>query len=167
MVRTKSIEELVLLLKQGELDFILLNREIIDEELKKVSVIEEEIAWLASTHYSSKWGEKPVLISRDKACPYRKATLDYLAQQKKPTIQLIELDTLDILVSMIEQNQALAVLPKIALKSSPNLQELTITSFDNVPLVVYQLKNNHKEYEIKNLFNNAYKKGDFINKSYE
>lgn len=65
MVRTKSIEELVLLLKQGELDFILLNREIIDEELKKVSVIEEEIAWLASTYYSSKWGEKLVLISRD------------------------------------------------------------------------------------------------------
>lgn len=68
---------------------------------------------------------------------------------------------------MVEQNQALAVLPKIALKASPNLQELTITSFDNVPLVVYQLTNNHKEYEIKNLFNNAYKKGDFINKSYE
>ncbi|SPC41348.1 hypothetical protein CDIMF43_300013 [Carnobacterium divergens] len=34
---------------------------------------------------------------------------------------------------------------KIALKSSPHLQELTITRFDNVPLIVYQLTNNHKE----------------------
>lgn len=153
VVRTKSMDELVLLLKQEELDFIILNREITDGKLKKVSVFEEEIAWLVSNHYSSEWGEKPVLISRDKACPYRKATLDYLAQQKEKNVQLIELDTLDILVSMVEENQALAVLPKIVLKSNPHLQELTLNNFDNVPLVVYQLMSNRKEYELKDIIN--------------
>ena len=118
-VFTRSLEQLAHLLESGELDAILVNREPEQgERLEKVFEADEPIAWMGGgSEHDSVAADLPLLAARDPKCPYRRQTLEQLKRCDPPR-RLIEADTLESLVTIVESGHGLALLP-IALRTPP------------------------------------------------
>lgn len=74
-------------------------------------MINEQISWIKAKDNKMIFNENKVVVSRDEECLYRYETLKYLKDHKSD-MSLIEVDTIDILISMIEMGGTMAVLPK-------------------------------------------------------
>ncbi len=121
---TKPTADLVQTLKAGMIDFILVNKKINDQKLKEVQRIKEKLVWTQAKRNNTELFENKILISREKDCPYRNATLEILKKQNQIEASVIEIDTLDIMVTMLEMNKAVAILPKKLVDSNEKLQVL-------------------------------------------
>ncbi|GGC92378.1 LysR family transcriptional regulator [Enterococcus wangshanyuanii] len=138
----KSITELIQGIKAGTIDFMIVNKKIKDQQLKETQRIEEKIVWTQAKGNNTELFKNKILISRDKDCPYRKATLDILNEEKQLEISIIELDTLDIMLTMLETNKAAAILPKQLVTANEKLQELPNQVPNQGTIYVYAGKKN-------------------------
>ncbi|MFD1901548.1 LysR family transcriptional regulator [Enterococcus termitis] len=147
----QSIQELTLKLKEGSLDVMIVNTAVNDSELKELHHWHESIAWTTAIENQETLLNNTILISRDPMCPYRKATLDYLADHQITTEAVIEVDTLDIMLSMLESNKTVALLPQKTIAAHEKLRSLTAPPFSQVSIYAYGLKSATSFDFLKNL----------------
>ncbi|WP_411342835.1 LysR family transcriptional regulator [Paenibacillus sp. WLX1005] len=133
-VYTRPTQQLISMLLADELDGILLNRNW-TEARQAVCIfrIHEGIGWIrsASLHVQSdeslaeQLHQLPILIIRDTDCPYRQATMQYTRNHPRYDWNIREVDTLDMMLTLIKQGRGAAILPKtIALhpEHQPHIQ---------------------------------------------
>ena len=112
-VYTRPPDELISLLIHDDLDAILLNRFCEEQELKSIFSYNEIIGWLTTNDLVTNQdiANYPILLNRDKSCPYRKATLNFLKQNGLDNYKLIEYDILEPILTAIENGLGIAILP--------------------------------------------------------
>lgn len=112
-VYTRPRDELVSLLIHEDLDGILLNRSLEQREIKPIFSYNEAIGWLTTNDSISlqDLSQYPILVSRDKDCPYRKATLEFLAENLIRNYKLVEYDILEPILTHIETSAGITLLP--------------------------------------------------------
>lgn len=89
----------------------------------------------------------PVIVSRDKLCPLRHLTLQALNQEKNE-VSLIEVDTLDLMISLLSSTRTIALLPEELIKREKHLKILP--SLSPVILPVYGYCRSKTEADILN-----------------
>lgn len=90
-----------------------------------------------------------LIVSRDKNCPLRNASFQHLAS-KNLTMPVIEVDTLDLMLSLLHSVNSIALLPHKIIDNESNLAKSM--EFDPTSLTVYVYCNNEEEFMlIKNL----------------
>ncbi|PPK83391.1 DNA-binding transcriptional LysR family regulator [Lacrimispora xylanisolvens] len=97
----------------------------------------EVLLWAASS--SLDWNQEevlPVIVSRDKLCPLRHLTLQTLSQGKIQ-LSLIEVDTLDLMITLLSANRAIALLPEKLIKQERRLKVLPSLSPVTLPVYGY------------------------------
>ncbi|EOH72806.1 hypothetical protein [Enterococcus malodoratus] len=85
---------------------------------------EEHIFWLKAKNNISPFEKNEILINRDSECPYRRVRLHYLEQIRVTDATLIKVDTLDVLMDMLESENTVAVIPEVILSSNTILRKL-------------------------------------------
>ena len=105
----RTSEELRSLLKVKEVDLVITNQNWQDAGIKKMYSFTEEIGWIGSKTSDFSTCQR-ILINQSKTCPYREATLNFL-KKNQTAKQMIELDSLDTMLSMIESGNGMAILP--------------------------------------------------------
>ena len=139
-VYTKPIPDLISFLKQSVIDLLIINREIDDDSLKENFSFNEEICWVQSKESEFKIENHPIVINRDSECPYRKATLAYIKANQMESTRLIQVDTLDVLISMLEKENVSSILPKKILKNNDKLKKVnTKTELSPIKILGYTL----------------------------
>ncbi|MGY3777916.1 LysR family transcriptional regulator [Isobaculum melis] len=132
---TRPIPELLLLFKQKQLDMLLLNRKIADSDCECEILFWEKISWMASNKNTDALFDRPIVVSRDPQCPYRKISLEYI--EKHHDIRLIEVDPLDAVISLVEQDIAHAILPVKMIESGLAIAKLKSSDLPKVPIYQY------------------------------
>lgn len=138
-VYTRPPDELISLLIHDDLDAILLNRPFEAKELKTIFSYNEIIGWLTTNDLASSQdiANYPILVNRDKSCPYRKATLDFLKQKGIENYKLIEYDILEPILTAIENGLGIAILP-IRLKTETMICATNIsTELEPIKISLY------------------------------
>lgn len=140
---TRTLDELSAMLDGGELDLILVNREP-EGARRWIRMFEadEHIGWAAGSSVSAQAAgsafppELPVLAARDPLCPYRRQTLNWLAETDSPR-RLIEADTLDSVIAIVESGRGIALLPRKL--HTPRMREAEMPGFreEAVKIAVY------------------------------
>ncbi|MFS7401099.1 LysR family transcriptional regulator [Carnobacterium maltaromaticum] len=139
-VYTKPIPDLISFLKQSVIDLLIINREIDDDSLKENFSFNEEICWVQSKESEFKIENQPIVINRDSECPYRKATLANIQANQMESTRLIQVDTLDVLISMLEKENVSSILPKKILKNNDKLKKVnTTTELSPIKILGYTL----------------------------
>lgn len=112
-VYTRPMDELISLLLHDDLDGLLLNRALEQREVNPIFSYDETIGWLTTRDCLSveDISSNPILVSRDKDCPYRKATLNFLNHNAITNYTLVEYDILEPILARIETNAGIALLP--------------------------------------------------------
>ena len=108
----------------------------------------EILLWTASSNLDMNSEEVlPVIVSRDKLCPLRHLTMQTLSQGKSE-LSLIEVDTLDLMITLLSTNRAIALLPEKLIKQERRLKVLP--SLLPVTLPVYGYCRKKTEADILN-----------------
>lgn len=146
-VHTFLISELFVRLKEGHVAIILTNRAHASSDFQCLKRIREKIVWCHSAKEDTLSQPTKVVVSRDPNCPYRLATLSTLNKQQQ-SVSLIEVDTLDVLLSLVSAGDALAVLPEKTVTSNKQLQADKSRPIGTVNLFVYTLKTNQTPIDL-------------------
>ncbi|WP_458122054.1 LysR family transcriptional regulator [Paenibacillus sp. Z6-24] len=134
-VYTRPIRELASMLKSRELDVILVNRELPDEQLECGFMLEDRIAWMAACNLTGQPDSQlPIIVVRDPECPYQQSALKYV-KDNNACRKILEADTLDIVLSTVENGQAVALLPSTL--ASEKLKRLDLPLFEPPALHIY------------------------------
>lgn len=97
----------------------------------------ESLLWTASSSLDMLPEEVlPVIVSRDKLCPLRHLTLQVL-NQRKSELSLIEVDTLDLMISLLSSTRTIALLPEKLIKEEKRLKALPFLSPVILPVYGY------------------------------
>ncbi len=111
-IYTRDVKELIGMVETFVLDGIFINELAQNSNLICIYSHTEPIAW-----FKSKDDEifllqhKPIFISRNKQCPYRKATIAYLERNEILGYTMVEIDSLDTIITLLENNMGYSVLP--------------------------------------------------------
>ena len=151
---TRHINELVKLLKEEKLDFIIVNKEIENKDFEKVLTFSEKIYWAQAKNNKVEcennkidFKENKVIVSRDINCPYRIETFKYIKENKVKGI--VEVDTIDISIDRVESNEAIAILPEKIINSNSKLKRIKEIDLSKIDIFVYKLKSNTKNFNIE------------------
>ncbi|OFI49416.1 hypothetical protein BG261_02225 [Floricoccus tropicus] len=146
-IYTRSTTELVGLLHTCQIDFIIVNQEINDLDFKLLFTIEEKLIWVKSNLNDNNLKDCKVAISRDKTCPYRQRTLELINREQEGKV--IEVDSLDILIDLMEKKNIISILPEKLITVNNKLTNYNSNIKAYSKLYIYSLKNNDK------IFNNS------------
>lgn len=153
---TFNQQELLEKLIYKEVDVIITNQVVSEDEFKSKILLDEAVFWTKHQSASSSLNQANIIVNRQLDCPYRKATLNYLKKHQITDFTLIEVDTLELLITGIEKYQALSMLPEIMLEDRPSLENFGTKI--NVPVHLYYLKTLQKNLNIEQLKNLIIKK---------
>ena len=141
---TRPTEELLLLLKAYKIDVVLINKEWQDSKMELLHSFHEKIGWLGSKEMKlNDFKNTSVLVNRDKECPYRKATLDFLLKVRS-NWKVIEIDSLDLILSMLECGKGIAILPKKMCTNKIIEHYVKGLTLEDVKIYLYKKKDNNK-----------------------
>jgi DNA-binding transcriptional LysR family regulator len=146
---TNSLTELIQQLKDCNIDFMIVNKEINNIEMKEIQIMEEKVFWTKAKGNSNDFYDNKIIVSRDIDCPYRSETLDYLKRNKIDNMSVVEVDTIDVLTSMIENYRAIAILPEKSIALNDKLTAMANLVCNKVMIHVYALKNNTAQFDIE------------------
>lgn len=151
----RNIKELIQMYNQSFIDILILNRNIDNLTSKYTQTISEKICWIKSSYKKDNDFDKPIIISKDIDCPYRKRTIEYLNKYNREKINnLIEVDNLDILIKLVEKNEAIAILPYKSIKLNNNLAPLKSYNLKDIEIYVYNNTKSNMNIDILNLLEN-------------
>lgn len=132
------IKELVEMYKQLIINILIVNRKIDNLKTKNIQSFLEKICWVKSCNKDNDIFDKPIIISRDIECPYRKKTIEYLSKyQNGGTTKIIEVDNFDILIKMVEENEAIAILPCKSVELNNKLRVLNSYELQDITIYIY------------------------------
>ncbi len=86
-----------------------------------------------------------LIVSRDRGCPLRNASFRFLASINL-AMPVIEVDTLDLMLSLLHSVNSIALLPKKIIDNESNLAKST--EFNPTSLTVYFYSNNKDELQL-------------------
>lgn len=145
---TRPTEELLFLLKTSQIDVAIINREWQDNKIELFHSFYEKIGWLGSKEIKlNDFKNISVLINRDKGCPYRKATLNFLLKVKNDW-KVVEIDSMDLILSMLERRKGIAILPKKMCTKKIMEYHVKDLTLEDVKINLYKKKDNNK---VKNI----------------
>ncbi len=105
---------------------------------KKVAICYDKtelLLWTQSKKFVNSNDEKPsIIVSRDKSCPLRKASLHTLTQHKLD-LPIIEVDTIDIMLTLVHSINSLVLLPQKIVSAEKDLVEFS--KLRAIPLKVF------------------------------
>lgn len=145
---TNDSSALVEQLINCNLDLIVVNRELLYDSFEEVQMITEEIAWLKSKKNLYKFQDNTIVVSRDRHCPYRLATLKFLKQNQLEQMNLMEVDTLDILLTMLENEKIIAIMPEKTLGTNDRLEKMDNLVCEDSKIYLYKLKTNAVQFKL-------------------
>lgn len=97
----------------------------------------ESLIWTGSSSFNFTTPDNsPVIVSRDKLCPLRILTFQLLNHEKNK-ISIIEVDTLDLMISLLLSTRALALLPETLIKENHPLKALSSLTPAILPVYGY------------------------------
>jgi DNA-binding transcriptional LysR family regulator len=141
---TRPTEELLSLLKTSKIDVVLINKEWQDSKIELLYSFNEKIGWLGSKEMKlNDFKNVSVLINRDKECPYRKATLNFL-KKRKNNWEVIEIDSLGLILSMLECGKGIAILPQKMCTNKIMDYHVKGLTLEDVKIDLYKKKDNNK-----------------------
>lgn len=121
---TIFIDSTKILLQQlyaGAVDFLILNQHLTNQTVTIQQTVCEQICLVQAKTSEKAEMFTTLLINRDPKRPYRLETLALLEHYELSSIQLIEVDTLDMMMAMLEYSGMCAVLPKKIIETHSNL----------------------------------------------
>jgi DNA-binding transcriptional LysR family regulator len=86
-----------------------------------------------------------LIVSRDKSCPLRNASFQFLASIDH-AMPVIEVDTLDLMLSLLRSVNSIALLPQKIIDYESNLGKFT--EYSPTSLTVYFYCNNEDEFQL-------------------
>lgn len=141
---TRPTEELIFLLKTSKIDVVLINRKWQDNKMELLQSFHEKIAWLGSKEIQLNYLKNiSVLVNRDEECPYRKATLNFL-HEVKSSWEVIEIDSLDLILSMLESGKGIAILPQKMCANKIIEHYVQGMTLEDIKIYLYKMKDNNK-----------------------
>lgn len=152
---TRPTEELLSLIKTSKIDVVLINREWQDSKIELLYSFNEKIGWLGSKEIKLSYFKNVyVLVNRDKECPYRKATFNFL-EKVKNNWKVIEIDSLDLILSMLECGKGMAILPQKMCTNKIIEHHMKGLTLEDVKIYLYKKKDNNKVLNIdfREIFN--------------
>jgi len=131
-------------------DFIITNKELKQPGIKEVESIKEKLVWTKAIDNHDHPCHNKVIVSRDSDCPYRMETYSFLDRNAQDTaaMTVIEVDTMDLLVSMLETNKAVAVLPEVTVNAVKGLEAIAGLSCHPATVHVYALSHSSTAFTI-------------------
>lgn len=99
-----------------------------------------------------KFEDNKVIVSRDENCPYRLEVLKFLKDNNLGYMSIIEVDTIDMLIDIVEGKEATTILPERTIRLNNKLEKFQNLHCNNVKVYVYKLKTNNMNFGI-NLYN--------------
>ncbi len=92
-------------------DIIITHTQIISEQNVSSYNKTEVLCWIQSKSFIDALEEKPsIILSRDKYCPLRKFSLEAITKYNL-TMPILEVDTLDLMFSLLHTTNSIALLP--------------------------------------------------------
>lgn len=150
-VYVQSIKDLISIYNQSLLDILISNQELPCDGLQQI--YHEKLAWAGGIEDQQPILQNPVVVSRSRDCPYRKATNKYLREHASlETQHIIEVDTLDALLSVLESGEANAILPIRLIRENSHLAIKDDYQLPDVNIYVYSHSKSLCNDEINNLF---------------
>ncbi|NNU78080.1 LysR family transcriptional regulator [Clostridium estertheticum] len=154
-IYTRPTEELLFLLKTYKVDVVLINKEWQNSKIELLHSFNEKIGWLGSKEIKlNNFKNISVLVNRDKDCPYRKATLSFL-EKVKNNWNVIEVDSLDLILSMLEYGEGIAILPPKMCTNKIIEHYVEGLTLEDVKIYLYKKSDNNKvnNQDFKKIFN--------------
>lgn len=136
----RTSEEIRSLLKTNQVDLVLINKEWHDASIENIYSFTEKVGWLGAK--DSNFDDcSTILINQNKTCPYRLATLRFL-KKYKTTKQILEIESLDVMLTIIELGKGMAILPLPLCSNNIVEYERSNSSFDKIKINIYAAKIN-------------------------
>lgn len=147
VIFTNTSSMLIQQLKNHRLDVMILNKKLEEKSFIRTKIKEEPISWIKSKQNKQALQASTIVINRDLECPYRQATLAFFEQTGLRT-SCIEVDTLDVMIDMLENHEAAAILPDSSIQSNEKLQKIEDYFLDPISIYHYQLKESRDSFEL-------------------
>ncbi|WP_196592634.1 LysR family transcriptional regulator [Pectinatus sottacetonis] len=145
---TRSSKELLFLIKTSKIDVVLINKEWQNSKIELLQSFHEKIGCLGSKKMLlNDFKNVSVLVNRDKECPYRKATFNFLDKVKN-NWNVIEIDSLDLILSMLESGKGIAILPQKMCTDKIIEYHIKGLTLEDVKIHLYKNKYNNKVFNI-------------------
>ncbi|MEL3960893.1 LysR family transcriptional regulator [Lysinibacillus endophyticus] len=104
------------LLENNEIDMVITYHLFNVHSIKKVHQMKENIILLKSIHKKDiNLQTETFFVSRDNSCPFRQHTLQYIQDNALLNSQVVEIDSLNIILAMVSSQKGIAFLPESSL----------------------------------------------------
>ncbi|BCJ98794.1 LysR family transcriptional regulator [Anaerocolumna chitinilytica] len=142
-LHTSSVKELITGFDNQLFDIIITHTKInAAKEFLQLSRT-EELVWVQFENRINSPEKPSLIINRDKDCPLRKASLQTI-ESYAPDMNVIEVDTLDLMLSLLHSINSIALLPKIMTDKENGLTEFR--DFPPEPLTTHIYCSNNKNF---------------------
>ncbi len=136
-LHTVSVNKLARNYKNRIFDIIITHTKLDDTEYKEHFYKSEQLVWASTDNYKSNSTEAIlVLINRDKQCPLRHLTLEAM-NSSNYKYSLIEVDTLDLMISLIYKTNCIALLPMQLVLEDKHLKTCSILPPFSLDVFIY------------------------------
>jgi len=139
-----KLAELSDMLESCQLEWLVTNRQLTNATFECLQEKNEHLYW--STGTEMKQSPLAIVVSRDPDCPYRQVAIE-AAQQLAQPYRMIEVDTFDILLRLVTEQQMLTVLPEIAIKKH-GLTKVPLSDLPATRLYVYKRKTTKGDFPL-------------------
>jgi LysR family transcriptional regulator, cell division regulator len=124
-LHTASTKKLVRGFDNKIFDIIITHNEMNIEKEVELCHKSELLCWAQSEKFINTKGEKSsIIVSRDKSCPLRNVSFNTITRNKLD-MPIIEVDTLDLMFSLLSSVNSIALLPKKIMDSENKLVEFS------------------------------------------
>lgn len=151
-LHTSSVKELAIGLENKLYD-IVISHTVINGAKENLHLSRtEELVWTQSENSKNNTEEeRSIIVNRDRDCPLRKISLELLAFSGSG-MKVIEVDTLDLMLSLLHSINSIALLPRIMAGKENGLSEFT--EFPPESLAIHIYCNKNKDFLLmQDLFN--------------
>jgi DNA-binding transcriptional LysR family regulator len=138
--QNRSLE---VLLKSGDVDIIVTHSTIINPLFKRVGGYQETVLLFKEKNKKiTALSEETFFINRDKSCPFRQISLAFANKHDIKTSQLLEIDSYEMIKSMILAQRGIAFLP--ARTHTENLSTVPLEDTNRIKINFYIRQDSHK-----------------------
>lgn len=118
-------------------DLILTHTKMLPDKNNLCYIKTETLKWITSSSFSNDLiTERNVIVTREKSCPLRNLSLEVLKFANFP-YRLIEIDTLDLMLSFLHNSNSIALLPESFCHTDKDLSEYSSLPSKTMEIYLY------------------------------